>query len=44
MGVKDDDATVVPDFKNMSREEIKRLLLELPEDDCTTILDSVVDF
>jgi hypothetical protein len=44
MEVEDDDATVVPDLKNLSREEIKELLLELPENDCTKILDSVVDF
>jgi hypothetical protein len=42
--VKDDDATVVPDLKSLSKEEIKELLLELLENDCTTILDSVVDF
>jgi hypothetical protein len=44
MEVKDDNATVVSDLKNLSKEEIKGLLLELSEDDCTAILDSVIDF
>jgi hypothetical protein len=42
--VEDDDATVVPDLKSLSKEELRGLLLELLEDDCTTILDSVMDF
>jgi hypothetical protein len=44
MEIEDDDATVVPDLKSLSKEEIKELLLKLLENDCTTILDSVIDF
>jgi hypothetical protein len=44
MVVKHDDVTVVLDIKNMSKEDIKGLLLDLPEDNCTAILDSLIDF
>jgi hypothetical protein len=44
MEVKDDNATVVPNLKSLSKEKVKELLLELPENNHTTILDSVVDF
>jgi hypothetical protein len=44
MEVEDDNATMVLDFKNMSKEDIRGLLLNLPGDDCTAILDSVMDF
>jgi hypothetical protein len=44
MAMEDDEVTVVPDIKSLSREEMKEVLLGLPEDDHTEILDSVMDF
>jgi hypothetical protein len=44
MEVKDNNATVVPDLKSLSKAEVKELLLKLLENNCTKILDSVVDF
>jgi hypothetical protein len=41
--VEDNDATIVPDFKNISKEEIREQIIGLSENNYTAILDSVID-